>query len=90
MELEVFKQVNINNYDQLAVIDQFKSLVVNRRYYQANDFELKLALSMDNLDYLKVGNAVRINDTFYYINYSSVPELETGELVVRGVSFLVY
>ena len=87
VELEVFKQVNINNYEQLAVIDQFKSLVVNRRYYQANDFELKITLNMDNLDYLKVGNAIRINDIFYYINRSSVPELETGELVVMGVSF---
>src|SRR5690625_5047113 len=87
VELEVFKKLNAEDYEQLAVIDQFKSLVVNRRYYSANDFELKLALSMDNLDYLKVGNAVRINDTFYYINFSQVPELETGELVVRGVSF---
>jgi len=87
VELEVFKKLNDKDYEQLAVIDQFKSLVVNRRYYSANDFELKLALSMDNLDYLKVGNAVRINDTFYYINYSNVPELETGELVVKGVSF---
>ena len=87
VELEVFKKLNDKDYEQLAVIDQFKSLVVNRRYYSANDFELKLALSMDNLDYLKVGNAVRINDTFYYINFSQVPELETGELVVKGVSF---
>ena len=87
VELEVFKKLNDKDYDQLAVIDQFKSLVINRRYYSANDFELKLALSMDNLDYLKVGNAVRINDTFYYINFSQVPELETGELVVKGVSF---
>ena len=87
VELEVFKKLNDKDYDQLAVIDEFKSLVVNRRYYSANDFELKLALSMDNLEYLKVGNAVRIKDTFYYINYSQVPELETGELVVKGVSF---
>lgn len=87
VELEIFKKLNDKDYEQLAVIDQFKSLVVNRRYYSANDFELKLALSMDNLDYLKVGNAVRINDTFYYINFSQVPELETGELVVKGVSF---
>lgn len=87
VELEVFKKLNEKDYDQLAVIDQFKSLVVNRRYYSANDFELKLALSMDSLEYLKVGNAVRINDIFYYINRSSVPELETGELVVMGVSF---
>ena len=87
VELEVFKKLNDKDYDQLAVIDQFKSLVVNRRYYSANDFELKLALSMDNLDYFKVGNAVRINDTFYYINYSQVPDLESGELVVMGVSF---
>lgn len=42
---------------------------------------------MDNLTYLKVGNAVRINDTFYYINYSQVPDLELGELVIKGVSF---
>lgn len=87
VELEVFKRLNEKDYEQLAVIDQFKSLVVNRRYYSANDFELKIALSMDNLEHLKVGNAVRINDTFYYINYSSVPELESGELVVKGVSF---
>src|SRR5690625_4346175 len=87
VELEVFKKLNAKDYEQLAVIDQFKSLVVNRRYYSASDFELKLALSMDNLEYLKVGNAVRINDTFYYINFSHVPELETGELVVKGVSF---
>ena len=87
VELEVFKKLNEKDYDQLAVIDQFKSLVVNRRYYSANDFELKLALSMDNLDYFKVGNAVRINDTFYYINFSQVPDLESGELAVKGVSF---
>ena len=65
LELQVFKKQNEKDYDQLAVIDQFKSMVVNRRYYSANDFELKLALSMDNLDYFKVGNAVRINDAFY-------------------------
>src|SRR5699024_390520 len=41
---------------------------------------------MDNLEYLKVGNVVRVNDTFYYINYSNVPESETGEMVVIGVS----
>ena len=87
VELEVFKKLNEKDYDQLAVIDQFKSLVVNRRYYSANYFELKLALSMDNLDYFKVGNAVRINDAFYYINFSQVPDLESGELVVKGVSF---
>ena len=87
VELEVFKKLNEKDYDQLAVIDQFKSLVVNRRYYSANDFELKIALSMDNLDYFKVGNAVRVNDSFYYINFSQVPDLESGELVVKGVSF---
>lgn len=62
-------------------------MVVNRRYSQANDFELKIALNLDNVGYLQVGNAVRINDTFYYINFAQVPELESGELVVRGVSF---
>src|SRR5690625_2237227 len=87
VELEVFKKLKYKEYEHIADIDQFKSLFDNRRYYSANDFELKLALNMDNLDYLKVGNAVRINDTFYYINFSQVPELETGELVVKGVSF---
>lgn len=82
----MFKKLNDKDYDQLAVIDQFKSLVVNRRYYKANDFELKLALSMDHLNYLLKGNALRIGDVFYYINYAAVENLADGLLVVKGVS----
>ena len=87
MELEVFKKVNEKDYDQLAVVDQFKSLVVNRRFYEANDFELNVALNRNTLEWFKVGNSVRIGDTFYYINLSQVSDLTSGELLVKGVSF---
>lgn len=68
------------------MIDQFKSLVVNRRFFKANDFELKLALNMDNLNALKVGNTVRINGVFYYVNYAAVDDIADGLLTVRGMS----
>ena len=87
MELEVFKKLNANDYEQLAVVDQFKSLVVNRKYYEANDFELKTPLSMDNLTYFAKGNAVRINGVFYYVNYAAVEDVSGGLLHVKGVSF---
>lgn len=87
MELEIFKKTSATGYEQTAVIDTFKSLVVNRRFFTSNDFELKLELSMNNLTNLKKGNAVRIAETFYYINHSSVEDLQTGVLVVKGVSF---
>lgn len=87
MELEIFKKLDANTYDQTAVIDSFRSLVVNRRFFTSNDFELKLELSMDNLTNLKKGNAVRIDGVFYYINYSGVEDLKTGVLLVKGVSF---
>lgn len=87
MELEVFKKLDANTYDQTAVIDSFKSLVVNRRFFSANDFELKLELSMDNLTNLKKGNAIRIGSVFYYINFSGVENLSEGVLTVKGVSF---
>lgn len=60
--------------------------MVNRRFFKANDFELKLALTMDNLNALKVGNTVRINGVFYYINYVAVDDIADGLLSVRGVS----
>lgn len=83
----MFKKLNEKDYDQLDVIDQFKSLVVNRRYYKANDFELKLPLSMSRLSNLTKGNAVRINGVFYYIDYAAVDDLEDGMLHVKGKSF---
>lgn len=87
MELEVFEKLNEKDYDQLDVIDQFRSLVINRRYYQSNDFDLKLPLTMDKLNNLKKGNAIRINGVFYYINYAAVDDLENGTLHVKGKSF---
>lgn len=41
---------------------------------------------MDNLNYLQKGNAIRINNVFYYINFVSVEDLEKAELTVKGVS----
>lgn len=87
MELEIFKKINATSYEQLAVIDQFKSLVVNRRFFYTNDFELKIPLSMDNVNNLKKGNSVRIGNVFYYINFSAVEDLNEGLLIVKGVSF---
>lgn len=87
MELEVFKKINASDYEQTAVIDNFISLVVNRRFFTSNGFELKLGLSMENLTNLKIGNAIRIDSVFYYINFSNVEDLKTGILVVKGVSF---
>lgn len=87
MELEIFKKINASDYEQTAVIDSFISLVVNRRFFTSNDFELKLGLSMENLTNLKIGNAIRIDSVFYYINFSNVEDLKTGILVVKGVSF---
>lgn len=87
MELEIFKKINASDYEQTAVIDSFISLVVNRRFFTSNDFELKLGLSMDNLTNLKTGNAIRIDSVFYYIIFSGVEDLQTGVLVVKGVSF---
>ena len=87
MEIEVFKKVSASAYEQLAVIDYFHSLVVNRRYYAANDFKLTVALSTENIANLSKQNAVRINGVFYYIDFSAVDDLESGQLTVSGNSF---
>lgn len=68
------------------MIDTFKSLKIIRRYYEANEFELKIPLSINVINDLSIGNALRLNGTFYYINWSNVESLESGVLNVKGVS----
>lgn len=54
MELYVFdKEINL-----IHVIDNFTSLIWTRRYYKTGEFELHIALTDDNIKYLKSGNII--------------------------------
>lgn len=87
MDLEVFRKISESEFEQLAIVDTFNSLVVNRRFFSNNDFELKLPFSLENLMYFDIGNSIRINDVFYYVDRLAVDDLKAKQLVVNGNSF---
>lgn len=82
MEIEVFN----SDKESIALIDTFQSLIINKRYYKANKFELVVALNPNNTAYLKNGHFLLIEGVFYYIDAVMCDDSTSGELTISGVS----
>lgn len=84
MEIEVFKPV-VGGYDSVALLDQFSSLIVNKRYYKTSDFQLQIAPTDETIEVLIPRNCLLIEGVFYYID-NVVYNQKDHTLVVSGIS----
>lgn len=84
MEIEVFKRT-VTGYESVTLIDQFSSLIVNKRYYKTSDFQLQVAPTSEVIEYLVPSNCLLIEGVFYYIDNVNYDQ-KAHTLVVSGVS----
>lgn len=77
-----------NNYQQIAIIDDFTSLIWAKRYSQFGDCELYVQVSKDYIDILQKGNFLMRNDDDMICRIETV-ELDTDNengdyLIITG------
>lgn len=84
MEIEVFKPV-VGGYESVTLIDQFSSLITNKRYYKTSDFQLQIAPTSEVITHLVPRNCLLIEGVFYYIDNVNYDQ-KAHTLVVSGVS----
>lgn len=84
MEIEVFKRIS-GVYESVSLIDQFSSLMINKRYYKTSDFQLQVAPCDETIEYLVPSNCLLIDGVFYYIDNVVYSEQEHS-LFVSGIS----
>lgn len=97
--IEVFKRIpQTERYESAGMIDQFKSLIVNKRAFSFNTFQLgilifkmdkqtkKLVFNHKLFELLRSGNRIVIDDCAYEIDAPEVESLKNGLLIVKGKS----
>ena len=85
MEIEVFTHDGAESFHSSALIDEFSSLIVNKRYFAASSFQLNVSISNPDIVHLKPKNCVLIGSIFYVIDDVSIDE-KTSDYVAKGVS----
>ena len=85
MEIEVFTHDGAESFHSSALIDEFSSLIVNKRYFAASSFQLNVSISNPDIVHLKPKNCVLIGSIFFVIDDVSIDE-KTSDYVAKGVS----
>ena len=83
--IEVFNHVKDFNFESVAVLDGWNSLIIEECYYSCNTFELVISLNKDNIQNFKPENIFDFEHCFYYID-EVVSDAEGTTLTVRGRS----
>lgn len=86
MEFDVYSRVNGFTYENTALIDSFKSLIIDDKFQDANDFELVVAYTIENALLYVPETLLKIKGVFYYIDDVIVDNLESHQLFVSGRS----
>ena len=81
------------NFDQVAIIDEYKSFIWTDRYCEAGDFELYLPVETNALPYLQIGNYVEIADSDRYMIIDTVEvttDVDAGDMLLVSGKSLEY
>ncbi|WP_054639353.1 siphovirus ReqiPepy6 Gp37-like family protein [Lactococcus fujiensis] len=96
MDIEVFKRVGTTgfNFQTAGILESFKSLSVNWRFYTYSKFSLTILLSNVNLTkqeelvttLLTPDSLLNIGECYFYIDHVQCDDSTNGELVISGKS----
>ncbi|MFA6728736.1 MAG: hypothetical protein WCS17_11070, partial [Prevotella sp.] len=78
------------NWDRVAVLDQYESLIWTDRYNSAGDFEISTVPTISDVDEIKLGNYIHIDGTDHYMIIEDI-ELNSdakdgSKLIISGSS----
>ena len=62
MAIQILPVVMDQNFNRIAVIDNYKSLIWTTRYYNHGDFEITIGVSPVTIQLLAVGNYIARDD----------------------------
>lgn len=85
-EVQMFDQ----NWDRVAVLDQYESLIWTDRYNSVGDFEISTVPTISAVDEIKLGNYIHIDGTDHYMIIEDI-ELNSNakdgsKLIISGSS----
>lgn len=85
MEIEVFERISGETFQSVLVIDTFRSLMINKKYFTADDFQLNISAAEKHVTYLVPGSILLMDSCYFSIDSTTYAE-DKDELVVSGVS----
>ena len=88
MDIQVYGRVSGFNYEHVATVDLWKSLIVTEYFQDVNTFELTVKYSQSNANLYVPETLIEIRNVLYYVNDARVDDLETSELKVSGKSLM--
>ena len=86
MEFDVYSRIDGFSYENTALVDSFKSLIIDDNFQDANKFDLVVAYSVENAKLYVPETLLKIKGVFYYIDDVIVDNLEKHQLFVSGRS----
>lgn len=86
LAVEVFKRKQGFDFESVAILDVWKSVITQKNFKTKNTFEAVLLLNQETFDLMQTDAVLFINDCYYYIDSVICDDINTGLLKVSGKS----
>ncbi|PGS81626.1 hypothetical protein COC69_05710 [Bacillus cereus] len=83
MFIDVFQRIQDFEFESVAILDGWNSLIIEENYYSCNTFELKIPLTKENVWNFQPENAFLFDGLFYYVDGISS---DGKAITIRGKS----
>lgn len=88
IEYEVYRRLYGDKYDLAAIVDNFKSIIIDDNYQDANKLELVVSYSKENALLYVPETVIKVQGVFYYVVDERVSDISTNELTVTAKSLV--
>jgi len=86
LDIDVYSRVSGFDYKMSAIIDSFKSLIIDDNFQDFNKFELTLSYSKENAELFKPETILKLRDVYYFVTDAQIDNVNDKELTVLGKS----